>query len=329
MLLADEASGVPDAIFLAGQGVMSSKGAITILIGNPTRPFGWFFDAFHSDSHLYWTKTVACTDSGFVQPAYVEEMKLKHGEDSYEFRVRVMGEFHLEEGGQIIPRGLITAAVNRYVEPDTDYIIWGVDVSAGRDKSTIAKRKGNTLLEQVKGWGGKDVMQFVGITVDEYYNTPDSEKPDEICVDVIGVGQGYVSRLKEELKHEIQNRIVRVRGVNVAERKGISDRYVSLRVELWARGKEWFESMATTMPKDEELINQLAAVEWEIADSNGKWVIKDKTGGTGRSPDQADAFLLTFAGRRNQGFKKRPTRPQFAFAQENKNGYATGNASWL
>ena len=327
MLLADEASGVPDAIFLAGQGVMSSKGAITILIGNPTRPSGWFYDAFNSDSHLYWTKTVSCTQSPFVTKEYVEEMRNKHGEDSYEFQVRVLGEFSTEEGGQVIPRGLIVSAVDRYVDKNTDYIIWGIDVSAGRDKSTIARRQGNTLLEPVKAWGGKDIMQFVGITVDEYYNAKD--KPDEICVDVIGVGHGYVSRLKEELKYEIDSRKVRVRGINVAERKGISDRYVSLKVELWARGREWFETMAVNIPKDDVLINQLAAVEWEIADSNGKWVIKDKTGGTGRSPDEADAFLLTFAGRKNPAFKQRASRPQFSFAKQDQHLYAMGSASWL
>ncbi len=327
MLVADEASGVPDPIFLAGQGVMSSKGAITILIGNPTRPNGWFYDAFNSDAHLYWSRTVNCMQSALVQPAYINDMRHKHGEDSYEYRVRVMGEFHLEDSGFIIPRSWAEAAIDRDINNETDYIIWGVDVSAGgRDKSTIAKRRGNELLEPVKSWGGKDLMQFVGITVDEYHSTPEKERPDEICVDVIGIGHGYVARLKEELSQEIQTGAVKVRGINVAERKARQDRYVSLRVELWAKAREWFEARTCRIPQDPETINQLCSVEWEINDSSGKWMIPNKAQG-GKSPDNADAFILTFAGKK--GMRRRLRDRQNRFANPRQTHYAVTSASYI
>lgn len=329
MLLADEASGVPDAVYLAGQGVMSSKGAITILIGNPTRAAGWFYDSFHSDAHQYWTKRVGCDQSTLVQPEYITEMRRKHGEDSYEFRVRVMGEFHLEDTGMVIPRSWVEAAIGREIDTDTDHVIWGIDVSAGgKDKSAIAKRRGNELLEPVKSWGGKDIMQFVGITLDEYYRTPEHLKPREICVDVIGVGQGYFSRLKEELRPEIEANRVRVRGINVAERKSVSDRYLSLRVELWGKAREWFEMQTCKIPNDPTLINQLCSVEWEIKDSNGKWALVDKKSGGG-SPDEADAFLLTFAGSRGAPPQRGKTFLQNRFANPNQNMYAIGSASYL
>lgn len=328
MLVADEASGVGDAIFLAGQGVMSSKGAITILIGNPTRPNGWFYDAFNSDSHLYWTRTVTCLDSHLVQPKYVDDMRNKHGENSYEFKVRVMGEFHLEDSGFIIPRSYILEATKRDIAPETDYIIWGIDVSAGRnDKSAIAKRKGNTLLEPVKAWGGKNVMQFVGITVEEYYNTPEKQRPNEMCIDVIGVGHGFVARIKEELQQEIQSKVLKIRAVNVAERKAVHDRYVSKRVELWAKGRAWFEDQTSVIPYDEEFINQLASVEWEINDSSGKWQIIDKKA-SGKSPDKADAFILTFAGRKGMLNYVSNLR-QNRFADPNKNLYGITSASYI
>lgn len=328
LLVADEASGVPDAIFLAGQGVMSSKGAITIMIGNPTRPSGWFYDAFHSDAHLYWTRTINCTMSPLVQKKYVSDMMAKHGEDSYEFRVRVMGEFHLEDSGFIIPRSWVEDALTREIDIDTDYIIWGVDVSAGgKDKSALCKRQGNKVLEPPKQWGGKNVMQFVGIIANEYYETPIDERPDEICVDVIGVGHGFVARLREELAQEISARVVKVRGINVAERKSVKDRYVSLRVELWARAREWFEAQTCSLQATTEFMNQLCSVEWEIKDSNGKWAIVDKKSG-GVSPDLADAFVLTFAGRKPmRAFKN--NRVANRFAKQDKSLYAIGSSSWL
>lgn len=327
MLLADEASGVPDSIFLAGQGVMSSKGAITILIGNPTRPNGWFFDAFHEDSHLYWTRTINCTMSKMVQPAYIEDMRNKHGEDSYEFRVRVMGEFHLEASGFVIPRSLVVDAMNREVEPDTDYIIWGIDVSAGgKDKSAIAKRQGNTLLEPVKAYGGLNVMQFVDTTVEAYFNTPLHMRPDEICVEVTGVGHGFIAQLKRELGIQTQNGALMIRGVNVAERKPREARYVSLRVELWAKAREWFESLSCKFPNDQETVSQMCAVEWEVNENNGKWEIVNKKAG-GSSPDKADAFILTFAGRTKTGFKRSMRNKRFAEPVQNL--YGIGSASYL
>jgi len=328
MLIADEASGVPEAVFLAGQGVMSSKGAITILIGNPTRATGWFYDSHNSDSHLFWTRRISCDQSPMVQPTYMTEMAAKHGIDSYEYKVRVMGEFHLEDSGVIIPRILIDEALVRDVEPDTDYVIWGVDVSAGRDKTAVAKRMGNVLIEPVKAWGGKDVMQSVGIVLDMYYNERYDRKPAEICIDVIGVGHGFVSRLKEELSEEISARRVRVRGINVAERKSVSDRYVSLRVELWAKARAWFETQAVKMPRDDSLAAQLSSVEWEIKDSNGKWFIPDKKSGGAKSPDEADAFILTFAGSRGGPVLQAQKRKN-RFAPKTNSMYAIGEASWL
>lgn len=304
MLIADEASGVPDAIYMAGQGVMSSHGAITILIGNPTRATGYFFDAFHADSDKYWTLRVGCDDRAMVRddivnPQYVADMREKHGENSYEYRVRVLGEFHLEDAGIIIPRPWIDAAVGRAVEVDSHWTVWGFDVSDGRDKSAVAKRRGNTLLEKTKAWGGKTVEQSVGVVVDEYYASRPGTEPDEICVDAIGFGAVAARMLREALKSEG----VIVSAVNVAETGArIGERYVSRRVELWSHGRDWFECMTSTMPEDKELAAQLSSVEWEIKDSNGKWAIVDKHAG-GRSPDNADAFLLTFAGKkgRNKG----------------------------
>jgi hypothetical protein len=291
MLIADEASGVPDAIFLAGQGVMAEEGALTLLIGNPTRPTGWFFDAFHGDSHNYWTMTVACTDSERVPKKYVDDMLAKHGENSYEFRVRVMGEFHLEDSGLIIPRPWIDEAVERDVSPDSDWIVWGVDVSDGRDKSAISKRKGNILLEKPKAWGGKDIMQSVGIVVDEYFNCKRGEEPDEICIDAIGMGTAFAGRLAEALKGEP----VKITRVNVAlTGSQVNERYTSRRVELWARGRAWFESAMCRIPQGcGTLAAQLSSVEWEVKDSNGKWAIVDKKA-SGGSPDEAHAGSQKF-----------------------------------
>lgn len=324
MLVGDEASGIPNAIYMAGQGAMSDYGALTMLIGNPTRAVGYFFDAFNSDSHLYWTMRVGCQDSERVNPQYIEDMKRKHGENSYEYQVRVLGEFFLEDTGLVIPRPWIDLAVGRAIERDSDWVVWGCDPSDGRDKFGLAKRAGNTLLEKTKAWGGKTVMQSVGMVVDEYYSAPRGMRPDEICVDVIGMGTAFAQRLKEALTGE---KVIITR-VNVAlTGKEVGERYVSRRVELWAAGRDWFESMTTSMPVDDELAGELSSVEWEVKDSNGKWAIVDKAAG-GESPARADAFLLTFGGVKGR-HKGRSQGNGLANMVPSAYAYAQGSASYL
>lgn len=291
-LVADEGPGVPDAIFLAGQGVMSENGAVTLIIGNPNRGSGYFFDCFNVNSDMWWTLTVSAFDSPRVSKEFIEDMKRQHGEDSYEYKVRVLGEFSLENSGIIIPMPWVREAMGKEIEPDGDYIVWGFDVSDGRDRSALVRRCGNKV-SQVESWGGKSVMQSIGYVADCYLECKESERPDEICVDAIGMGATAAQRLAEVLKGEpvkITKVIVSLTGQNVG------DRFVSHRVELWDRGRKWFESGAVSIPANAtRLAAQLSSVEWEVNDSNGKWKITDKKA-AGSSPDEADALLLTFSG---------------------------------
>lgn len=295
MLIGDEASAIPDSIFMAGQGVMSEEGAITILIGNPTRGSGYFFDCFGVNSYAWNTRTITAFDSPRVSQAFIDDMERQHGKDSFEYRVRVLGEFCLEESGIIIPMPWVQEAMGRVVEPDGDYIVWGVDVSDGRDKSALARRCGNTL-QKIESYSGISSMQLISKVADAFFEAPEEKKPAEICVDAIGMGAPFAERLAEVLKGEG----VRINRVNVARKIDISPRFVSLRVELWDRGRRWFESSIVSIPSDAKtLASQLCAVEWEVIDSSGKWSLIDKAA-SGSSPEQADAFLLTFAGLRRE-----------------------------
>jgi len=71
MLVADEASGVPEAVFEAAAGSMSGHNALTILLGNPVRSSGFFFDTHNRLKDECWTKRVSCVDSKRVSKEYV------------------------------------------------------------------------------------------------------------------------------------------------------------------------------------------------------------------------------------------------------------------
>lgn len=286
LLIVDEASGVDDLVFEAGEGTMSTHGAKTVLTGNPTRPSGYFYESFHRDRGRWHNMVVSCFESDLVTPDYIEGMKSKWGIDSHEYRVGVLGEFPLGHSQGIVPLYLVEQAIARDILDPNAREIWGVDVARfGTDRSSLAKRKGRILREKIKWWQGKDTMQTAGLIADEYYRTPDPEKPYEINIDIIGVGAGVYDRLKElELP---------VRSINVAQRKTVSQGYKYYRDELWFRAREWFEQLDCCIPDDQDFIAELTSVEYDIDSSGNKYVVDKKD--IGWSPDLADAFILTFA----------------------------------
>ena len=290
LFIADEASGIDDLIFQVAEGSLSTPNAKVLLTGNPTRSSGYFFDTFHTMSHRWKNFTVSCHDSQQVNQGFIEDMKTKYGEDSNVYRIRVLGEFPDNSDDSIIPLHLISESIKRDIEPSTDDVVWGLDVARfGNDKTALAKRQGNTLLEKVKTWQGKDLMETVGLVVTEYEALPYSKRPTEILVDSIGIGAGVADRLQELVDCQVTP-------VNVAELPGLQEKYLRLRDELWFLAREWFESRDVKIPEDENLIAELITPRYSFM-SNGKIKVESKEQMKKRghqSPDLADAFCLTF-----------------------------------
>lgn len=291
MLVADEASGIPEQVFEAAAGSMSGHAAVTLLLGNPVRSSGFFFDTHNRLTADWITMRVSCADSPRVSEAYIDEMKARYGEESNAYRIRVLGEFPRSDDDTVIPMELLDLAMNRDVAPSQHApLVWGLDVARfGSDRSALCKRKGNAVTESIKTWKNLDLMQLTGAVVAEYEILVPSERPQEILVDSIGLGAGVVDRLKELG--------LPARGINVSESPAMGNTYRNLKAELWHKAKAWLESRDCTMPKDEALMAELATVRYSFT-SSGKIQIEGKDEIRKRglaSPDRADAFCLTFA----------------------------------
>ena len=292
MLVADEASGVPEQVFEAAAGSMSGHNAVTLLLGNPVRSSGFFYDTHTRLSDEWTTFQVSCKDSPRVSEEYIQEMATRYGEDSNVYRIRVLGEFPKGDDDTVIPMDLLEQAVNRDVAPSLHApIVWGLDVARfGSDRSALCKRQGNAVIEPIKTWKNLDLMQLTGAVVAEYQALGPSQQPREILVDSIGLGAGVVDRLRELG--------LPARGINVAESPAMGGTYRNLKAELWYRAKAWLEARDCTLVRDEVLIAELATVRYSFT-SNGKVQIEGKDEIRKRglpSPDKADAFVLTFAG---------------------------------
>jgi hypothetical protein len=292
LLIGDEASGIPDPIFEAASGSMSGENATTILAGNPVRSSGLFYDTHHTQRGRWETEHVSCEDCSRVTPDFLEDMRLRYGERSNAYRVRVLGEFPLADDDTVIPFELMEAALKRDVGPLGVNSLWGLDVARfGPDASALAKRRGNVLEEPVRKWHGLDNMELVGRIVDEYRSCVAEQRPEEILVDAIGMGSGVADRLREMG--------LPARAINVSESPALGTQYRNLRAELWFKARDWLAKRDSNLCGDQDLGAQLVSVKYKFT-SNGKRQIESKDdikkrGFQWGSPDLADAFVLTFA----------------------------------
>jgi len=292
LFIVEEASGVPNVIFETASGALSTPGAKIVMCGNPTRSDGYFYDAFHADRERWHCITVSCEEGEYVDPKFITDMADKYGENSNVYRVRVLGEFPTQSDDVLVPLHLIEDATRRDVEAGpTTPVEWGLDVARyGGDRSALAKRQGNVLVEPIKTWQGKDLMELAGIVLAEYDAVPYRMRPQAIYVDAIGLGAGLADRLRELDLPAV--------AISVSESASLKNRFNKLRDELFWSAREWFEARDCHMPADDTLISELAGIRYKYL-STGKLKVesKDEMKKRGqRSPDVADAFVLTFAG---------------------------------
>jgi hypothetical protein len=132
-------------------------------------------------------------------------------------------------------------------------------------------------------------MTLAGILMMEFEATPYSLRPQSIFIDSIGVGGGLADRLSELGLPAVS--------VAVSESPSLKDKYTRLRDELFWKAREWFEARDCKVPNDETLISEITSIRYKYQ-STGKLKVesKDEMKRRGqRSPDVADAFVLSFA----------------------------------
>ena len=163
-------------------------------------------------------------------------------------------------------------------------VILAVDVARyGSDRSVILRRRGQTV-EDIRTFRRLDTMQLTGwvaAAIREWGGA-------EVYVDEIGVGAGVVDRLKEQG--------FRVRGVNVARAARQDGLFANLRAEGYWRLRELFAAGQIVIPRDHQLIGELAALRYSY-DSQGRIQMESKEAMRQRglpSPDKADALMLAF-----------------------------------
>lgn len=299
----DEASAIHRSIFNSFAGAMTTPGARWLLLGNSTRAEGYFYDAVHGKlrarkpgdlSRGMWNSFVIPSfASPFVDPSWVEEMKRTLGEDSDEYRIRVLGLPPRTDAQQFIPRDMVTAAMERHVDLFSRWpLVLGCDVGRG-DRSVIVPRRGRKVLDNIQVLHGERTMDFAQRIANEIrFWRDEHDLKAQVILEELGMGVGVVETLEDMGFAE------QTWGVNTgaSPSEGGRELYSNLRCEMWGELRTWLEG-SVELPNNPDLLDDLTVIKRK-PNPNGKLRLetKDEMRRRGvRSPDLGDALALTFA----------------------------------
>jgi hypothetical protein len=281
--LVDEGSGVPDNIFEVVEGALTGEHNVIIMVGNPTRTNGYFYNAFHKHKELWTTHTLNAEKSPNVDPAIVELRRKQYGSDSDVYRVRVLGEFPRASSDSLFSVELLEEAVARTDAIDDGDEVWGLDIARyGDDRSVLAKRKGYYIRPLIVKQN-LDTMDIVNWIKAEYQNA--QIKPTAIFVDTIGMGVGAFDVLARDGYPVMDGNV---------GRKSFEMGLANKRIEIYKRLAQKMEHLS--LPDDDELVGELSAIRY-IINEKGMMALEKKEDTKkrlGRSPDKADAVALTY-----------------------------------
>ena len=286
MVIFDEASGIPDAIWSVAAGFFTEKilDRYWFAFSNPRRNTGYFFETFHGkrafwDTEMIDARTVEGTDKSIYDQIIAE-----YGEDSIQARGEVYGEFPAAGEDQFISPVVVEDAFKREKYKDMSApVVIGVDPArGGMDSTVILVRQGRDIIA-IKRLKGEDTMSVVGHVIDAI----EEYKPALTVIDEGGLGYGILDRLTEQR--------YKVRGVNFGWKAKNPMMWGNKRAEMWGAMRDWLRT--ASIPADRQLKNDLVG-PMKKPNSAGTIFLEGKKEMKSRglaSPDAADALAVTFA----------------------------------
>lgn len=304
LFIIDEASGVPETIFEAIEGNRAG-GAKLLLLSNPTRTSGTFFEAFHA-KRQFWGEglihvsseespnvTGECDIPGLATAAWVNEKRLEWGEDSVLFQVRCRGNFPSADARAVVTLDLVDDARERYdATPAEGPLSLGLDPAYTGDTSALAAVRG-LWSAPIKAWQGLDPLELARAALDHLTTIRRGNEPVQINVEVNGLGYGVFAALKAAKTPGVTVVPINMSSSPTVTPKKDEPGYLNMRAQLWFGVTSWLKEGGAIAP-DSLLESDLVAPLWET-DLRGRILIepkdkiKDKLG---RSPDRGDALCL-------------------------------------
>ena len=174
------------------------------------------------------------------------------------------------------------------MDSSTSPLVIGLDIArAGSDKTVFCLRKGRWVMkfDVIKGYDTVEVADKLTNYIKELH-------PAKAFLDLGNSGAGVYDIMKARGFAGI------VKGVNFGGKAIQPDRYKNKRAEMYATANEWIkQELPVQLPNDDLLFEELTTIE-RVKVAGDTLQLEDKElfkKRIGRSPDRADAFVLTFA----------------------------------
>jgi phage terminase large subunit len=286
MQIVDEGSGVLNPVYEALEHNQTGMCNFMLLIFNPMHAKGYAVETQYKRKNRWFTLRWNAEESEIVNQADIKRTEEDFGgKESNVYRMNVLGlPPHVDVNALIDWEWALTAVDRPITVLDNMNLIKAVDCGAGGDKSIIASRRGNKVypFKRSNTSDSIELANWIG-------NDIDSENPDCVRVDTIGIGWAVEGMLREKKGSIIE-------AADVRRQSDEPERFSNKRSEMYFRLREKFEKGIISIPNDSELLNQIAATKYEISNSGQIKIIEKKKikRETGHSPDELDALAMTY-----------------------------------
>ena len=285
LFIVDEASGVPDPVYKGIEGSMMQKNVFCLLVGNPTRNIGYFYDTHNKHKERWARVTLSSMNSPFSDLDWIERMRELHGEDSDFFRTKVLGVFPIGGGSAIVTIDQVRAAMfrrNAMLPAEIDApIVAGLDPAAGlNDYSVLTIRRGCYIFDPVR-IKHTDTVDLIPEVVSQCRKFHVSE----LYTEYNGLGIGIYDQLKRKRYFKTFRVVMNARGNN-------PEAYRNIRAELYFGLRDNFDFLG--IGDHDRYIHELPEIsidmDKEPAQLEDKKQLRSRLG---FSPDYSDSLTLS------------------------------------
>lgn len=326
LYILDEASGISDKTFEPVLGALTGPDAKLLMMGNPTRLAGFFYDSHNKSRAAYNAMHIDGRDSERVSQEFIQKIITMFGMDSDVFRVRVAGMFPGAIPDSLIALDWCTAATKLDLMPARLRLDIGVDVARYGDDSSVLYPlwdKVKSELPEIHNHNRTTEIAGYVVLMLERYAADNPECLDyHVKVDCDGLGVGVFDNLidqvdkiveqvwkdrccRESIKPDSQEsdevpriNLKVVEGHFGAAGGKVNDtdpvRYSNSTGLMWGALRQTLQDGTLQLPDNDMLISQLSNRKYMV-NKDGELELERKENMKKRglkSPDIADALAL-------------------------------------
>lgn len=302
LIIVDEAAQIDDDIRDGIDSVVRGSHYHILEISNPTAITGRYYQSFQKAGWI--NHTISAFDSpnvleqrevvpGLIGQKDIDDCIQEYGEDSWQYKVFILGQFPDKEEGTLIALDWLSKAADRTPDPErlkNGSVQVGADIARfGSDAVTFVAQRGGYFFADERHTQ-KTTMESTGLLA----NFADRVNASIVRIDTVGLGAGVVDRYREIAPKHIE--VVEMIGSSKAKNPL---KYANAVTEWWDHLANLLKGGIASGPifENRYLIGDLVSRKAKML-SNGLLMLESKDDlkkRLHRSPDFGDATVMAAA----------------------------------